>query len=204
MFGFKHPPKILNWFFPSFLWRVSTKKKELYLTFDDGPSPHSTKWIIEKLNEYKAKGTFFCTGEKVNLFSNDFKEIINNGHLVGNHTNDHINGWTSTKNEYIQNIEKCNKVIKSKIFRPPYGKIHPLSISEIKNKYKIIMWDVMSYDFKLEKEACYKEIIKKTKKGSIIVFHENSKSFDKLKYVLPKILKYYSEKGYRFNTIPVN
>ena len=164
MFGFKHPPKILYWFFPSFLWRVSTKKKELYLTFDDGPSPHSTKWIIEKLNEYKAKGTFFCTGEKVNLFSNDFKEIINNGHLVGNHTNDHINGWTSTKNEYIQNIEKCNKVIKSNLFRPPYGKIHPLSISEIKNKYKIIMWDVMYYDFKLEKEACYKEIIKKQKK----------------------------------------
>jgi len=106
--------------------------------------------------------------------------------------------------QFEENIEKCNKVIKSNLFRPPYGKIHPLSISEIKNKYKIIMWDVMSYDFKLEKEACYKEIIKKTKKGSIIVFHENSKSFDKLKYVLPKILKYFSKKGYRFNTIPIN
>ena len=160
------------------VWSIKTTKKEVFLTFDDGPIPEVTPWVLETLKQYDAKATFFCVGDNVKKHPDIYRMIVDQGHKVGNHTMNHLNGWTNFNKTYFENIEKCNALIHSNLFRPPYGKIKPSQISHLKNDYRIIMWDVLTkdYDASVTGEYCFEKVKKNCKPGSIIVFHDSIKA----------------------------
>jgi len=187
-----------------FLWEVKTTEKALWLTFDDGPEPTITPCVLEELKKYNAKATFFCLGKNVENHPEIFQTILNEGHSVGNHTFNHMNGWHSHTGEYIRNVEKCSELVKTSLFRPPYGKIKPSQFRRLKKNYQVVMWSLLSGDFdiKLEKEKCLDIVLKNTKAGNIIVFHDSLKAKEKLLYVLPEVLKYFSEQDFSF--LPLN
>lgn len=208
-------PKIIQNAFRSFIWSVPVDNnssdpscREIYLTFDDGPIPEITPWVLQTLSNFKAKATFFCIGKNVENHSNIFQKIIDEGHSIGNHTFNHLNGWKTNTQKYVNNVDKAETSFQSKtttkLFRPPYGKIKPSQAKKIIDKgYKIIMWSVLSGDFdqKLSKEDCFKNTVKNAKKGSIIVFHDSEKAFKNLQYTLPKTLQYFTDKGYEFKSL---
>jgi peptidoglycan/xylan/chitin deacetylase (PgdA/CDA1 family) len=196
-------PTLIQFFFPSLLCSKERDKKILYLTFDDGPCNILSPFILDELKKYKAKATFFYLGSEVEKYPRLFKRCIDENHKIGNHTYSHPNGWKTKNNEYYQNIEKANKLINSNLFRPPYGRIKPSQINHLKKQYKIIMWDVLSWDFdkKTSPEECYNNIINNTKSGSIIVLHENEKSTKNVKEVLPKVLSYFCSQGFKFEKL---
>lgn len=208
-------PKIVQNIFRSYIWNIPTKKKEIYLTFDDGPIPEITPWVLKTLSDYNAKATFFCIGENVKNHPNIFQNIIDQGHTIGNHTYHHLNGWKTSTQKYVNSIDKAEINLRSpafglqstttsKLFRPPYGRIKPSQTKKITEiGYKIIMWDVLSGDFdqKLIKEDCYQNVIKNSKNGSIIVFHDSEKAFKNLEYTLPKVLEYCTVNGFIFKAL---
>lgn len=202
MYFFK-TPKILKFLLNGCLWQVTTDKKEIYLTFDDGPIPEVTPWILELLKKYDAKSTFFCVGSNVRLYPRIYQNILENGHTTGNHTYNHCNGWLTSRGDYTQNVDKAAEWVESNLFRPPYGKLTPGQYLEIKKKYTIVMWDVLSGDFdpELTPEKCIQELKKNTKPGSIVVFHDNVKSFRLLKEVLPDMLDYWRREGFEFKSL---
>jgi peptidoglycan/xylan/chitin deacetylase (PgdA/CDA1 family) len=187
-----------------FVWEVKTNEKALWLTFDDGPEPTVTPWVLAELKKYNAKATFFCLGKNVESNPEIFQNILNDGHSVGNHTYNHMKGWHSHTGAYIRDIEKCSELVKTSLFRPPYGKIKPSQFRRLKKNYQVVMWSLLSGDFdiKLEKEKCLDMVLKNTKAGNIIVFHDSLKAKEKLMFVLPELLKYYSEQGFSF--LPLN
>ncbi len=190
-------------FFKDLTWSFPDRDKELFLTFDDGPTEGVTEWVLSVLKEHNAKATFFCTGANVENHPEFFKQIIEAGHSVGNHGYYHIKGWRTKNEKYFQNVRKASDVINSDLFRPPYGRIKPSQIRQLKKDFKIVMWDVLTRDYnnRLKKETCLKKTINSVKSGSIIVFHDTKKAERNLKYVLPEILKYYSAKGFQFSSI---
>ncbi|MCF4100209.1 polysaccharide deacetylase family protein [Gillisia sp. M10.2A] len=205
-----------NVLYPSLLWNLPNHKKTIYLTFDDGPIPEITDWVLACLKQYQAKATFFCVGENISKHPDIFNNIISEGHTIGNHTFNHLNGWKTNTPDYLENVRKTEDVIsknienpnnsafKKKLFRPPYGKIKPSQIKKLQQlDYQIVMWEVISGDFdpELSWEICYNTVIKNTTEGGIIVFHDSKKAFDKLKLLVPKILKYYHEKGFEFKAL---
>lgn len=207
-------PGFVKTLFPKFVWNINTTKKELYLTFDDGPTPEITEWVLQTLKEYDAKATFFCIGKNIESNPGIFQSILNEGHSIGNHTFNHLKGWKTKTKDYIGDVERTQDLINSKIeirhssfeslFRPPYGKFKSKQNNKLqKLGYKIILWDVLSYDWdkSVSEEACLKNIIPVAKEGSIIVFHDSVKASRNLKYALPKVLRYYSEKGYVFKAL---
>ncbi len=213
-------PGFVKALFPKFVWNINTTKKELYLTFDDGPTPEITEWVLQTLKEYDAKATFFCIGKNIESNSNIFQTIIKDGHSVGNHTYQHSKGWKTKTKAYINEVEFTDSVINFqlqnskleilstlkplKLFRPPYGKFKSKQSTKLqKLGYKIIMWDVLSYDWdkSVSEETCLNNIISKAKEGSIIVFHDSVKASRNLKYALPKVLEVYGNKGYEFKAI---
>tara|TARA_B100000161_G_scaffold244640_1_gene199054 strand:+ start:3514 stop:4125 length:612 start_codon:yes stop_codon:yes gene_type:complete len=196
-------PTLIQFFFPSLLWSKKRDKKILYLTFDDGPYNMLSPFILDELKKYKAKATFFYLGSKAEKYPQLIKRCKDENHKIGNHTYSHPNGWKTKNNRYYQDIEKANKLLNSNLFRPPYGRIKPSQINHLKKYYKIIMWDILSWDFdkKTSPEECYNNIIKNTKSGSIIVLHENEKSAKTVKEVLPKILSYFSSQGFKFEKL---
>jgi len=193
-------PSILKKIFPNIVWEVKTNKKEIYLTFDDGPHSIITPKVLKILNNYGVKATFFCVGENIKKNPDTFSQIINEGHKAGNHTYNHLNGWKTSNADYFDNIEKADNLINSKLFRPPYGRIALSQIAPLSKKYSIIMWTVLTYDYdkKVTKEKCFNNSISKTKPGSIVVFHDSLKSADNLLYALPLFIKHFLEKGYTF------
>jgi len=201
-------PFWLRAFYPKCTWNIPSNDKVIYLSFDDGPHPEATPFVLAELKKYHAKATFFCIGNNVLKHPNIYESILQEGHRVGNHTYDHMNGWKTTTNEYIENIKDATSLIESNLFRPPYGRITKRQIralSSIKNlPQQIIMWDVLSADFdlKLNGEDCARNVIKNTKPGSIIVFHDSQKAWDRMSVALPMVLAYFSQLGYRFETIP--
>ncbi len=216
-------PGFVKTLFPNFVWNINTNNKELYLTFDDGPTPEVTDWVLQTLNEYNAKATFFCIGKNVESNPEIFQRIIDFGHFVGNHTYDHLKGWKTKAKEYIGNIELTDSVMmfqiqnsKSlyqndfstlKLFRPPYGKFKNKQRKQLLELgYRIILWDVLSYDWdkSITEDTCLNNVISTAKEGSIIVFHDSVKASQNLKYVLPKVLKHYSEKGFEFKSLNEN
>jgi len=205
MNNFIKPPKIISHTFKDILWKIKSNEKVLYLTFDDGPIPENTEWILSELEKYKAKATFFCVGENVNKYPEIFKKILENGHSVGNHTYNHLNNWKIGFHSYMENIRKANNLIKSNLFRPPYGKLGFYSMRAIKKDYQIVLWDVLSRDFdsQISSEMCLYNVIDNASQGSIIVFHDNYKATRNLQYVLPYVLDFYTQKGYRFEPILV-
>ncbi|WP_299122124.1 polysaccharide deacetylase family protein [uncultured Winogradskyella sp.] len=213
-------PDFVKTLFPNFIWNINTNAKELYLTFDDGPTPEITDWVLQTLKKYNAKATFFCIGNNIEKYPEIFQNILDDNHSIGNHTYNHLKGWKTKTKMYVGNVELSDSVINFqvqnskfidkydseslKLFRPPYGKFkNKQSKKLLELGYRIILWDVLSYDWdkSIREETCFKNVISATKKGSIIVFHDSMKASRNLKYVLPKVLEYYTEKGFKFRAI---
>ena len=196
-------PKFIQNLFPNFYWKAPTEEKKIYLTFDDGPIPEVTPWVLNQLEKYNAKGTFFCVGDNVRKNADIFEEVLDRGHAVGNHTNNHMNGWGTDNIQYFHNVRNCAHLVKSDLFRPPYGRLMPKQAQFLQRHYKIVMWDVLSGDFDpaISKDQCLYNVISKAKQGSIIVFHDSIKAFEKLQFVLPKVLKHFHELGYQFDAL---
>lgn len=196
-------PRIFQLFYPSLCWQKKSNTKTIHLTFDDGPHPEITLQVLDFLDQYNAKATFFCVGENVQRFPDIFDEVKNRGHKVGNHTYNHLNGWKTSFRDYLNNVHKCNNLVKSNLLRPPYGKISFAQISALKKEFQIVMWSVLSYDFDRETspEQCFCYATKKTESGSIIVFHDSVKASKNMLQTLPKVLKHYSDLGFSFSTL---
>ena len=175
----------------------------LYLTFDDGPIPKLTEWIIQLLDEYNAKGTFFCVGHNIHKYSTIHQELLVRGHSTGNHTYHHLNGWKTKQYTYLENVLKASEMDPTPLFRPPYGKITKRQLQALKKRYHIIMWDVITGDFdqKLSPQACAHKAIKAAEDGSILVFHDNQKAFPRIQYALPKVLDHYAKLNFQFKAI---
>lgn len=196
-------PKFVTKAFPSLIWKIPEKEKVLYLTFDDGPVPEATPWVLETLKKYNAKATFFCVGDNVRKYHHLYNQVLEHGHSVGNHTFNHLNGWTSVPEEYVDNIEKAAEYINSNLFRPPRGLLRNPHYQLIKSKYKVIMWNVLSIDYekKLSPQQCVKNVTRNAKPGSIVVFHDSIKAWKNMSYALPLVLEHFSKLGYQFKAI---
>ena len=196
-------PKFIQNLFPNYTWKIPTQKKAVYLSFDDGPIPEVTPWVLDQLEKYNAKATFFCVGENVKKNSGLFDRIQQEGHAVGNHTFNHLNGWTSENIPYFHNVRHCARLVDTMLFRPPYGKLRPKQTQFLQRHYRIIMWDILSGDFdpNISKEQCLHNVVKNVSSGSIIVFHDSLKAKEKLEYVLPKVLEQFANEGYQFEKL---
>jgi peptidoglycan-N-acetylglucosamine deacetylase len=211
---------LLSTVYPSLIWSKKEKENIIYLTFDDGPIPEITEYVLEELNKYNIKATFFCVGDNINKNPEVFKKIILSGHAIGNHTYNHLNGWKTDDDVYLENIRKCEEVINkvkkeisdkdssfiihhSSLFRPPYGLIKRSQIKKLNNEYQIIMWDVLTGDFnnELSPEKCLHKAMKYSKKGSVVIFHDSIKAERNLRYALPRFIEHFSSKGFRFETL---
>ena len=207
-------PFFLPLLYPTLTWRILSTEKELFLTFDDGPVSGPTEFVLETLTKFNAKATFFCIGDNIRKYPDVFKKVVDQGHAVGNHTFNHLNGWRTKTNSYIDNMRKCNNEIQSHLspseaeepatfmFRPPYGRITRNQISAL-NDFRIIMWDVLSvdYDTKLSAEKCLRNTIQATRNGSIVVFHDSYKAEKNLTFALPRFIEHFSLLGFEFKAI---
>jgi peptidoglycan/xylan/chitin deacetylase (PgdA/CDA1 family) len=197
-------PKFIQALFPSLIWRKETQDKRIWLTFDDGPSPQVTPWILSVLIFEILKATFFLVGEQIEEFPQLTGAIIKEGHTIANHSYSHKNGWLTNKEKYLEDIEKCQELMpNNKLFRPPYGKITKSQITALKDRYEIILWDVLSYDFQknISTKRVQENIIKNTKAGSIILLHNNNVSFKNLYPILEKTIQQLKKEGYNFSAI---
>ena len=206
MLYFVRTPLWLQKLFPNRIWQMNKVEKKIYLSFDDGPHPLHTPFVLDTLKKYNAKATFFCIGNNVGLYPEIFKRIIEEGHAIGNHTQQHLNGKKTDDETYIKDIQEASKYIDSNLFRPPYGRITTFQakiITTLKRPYKIIMWTVLSGDFdqSISQQRCLENVLFKTTNGSIVVFHDSEKAAEKMKATLPSVLKNFSEKGFSFEKI---
>lgn len=211
---------LLSRVYPGLTWTRKTLEKVIYLTFDDGPIPEVTDYVLDELDKYAAKATFFCVGDNVFKYPMVFKKIISRGHKVGNHTFNHLNGWKNETSRYLQNVVKCDDILidttplgseqayvstltGKKLYRPPYGKLKKAQIRQLQEEYEIVMWNVLTGDFdrNLSPEKCLHKAIKYTNKGSIVIFHDSVKALPNLQYALPRFLKHFTEAGYRFESL---
>ena len=196
-------PRLVQALMPGYVWRIPTLEKVVYLTFDDGPIPEITPWVLDELHKFGAKATFFCVGDNVKTHTDTFEKVVAAGHAVGNHTFNHLNGWGTENLPYFHNIRAAARLVNSRLFRPPYGRLLPSQRVFLERHYKIIMWDVLSGDFdqSLSKEACLRNVIANVRPGSIIVMHDSLKAEQNLRFVLPRVLQHFSEKGFRFERL---
>lgn len=176
---------------------------DLYLSFDDGPNPETTPVILDILDQFDVKATFFCVGENVEQYPEQFATIKEKGHAVGNHTYNHLKGWETDTNTYLENVDKCSQVVDSRLFRPPYGKMKHSQRRALKDQYDIIMWTVLSMDYnaRVDNESCLQNSLKYTRSGSIVVFHDHKKSIKKVNWVLPRYLEQTLKLGFRYKTL---
>lgn len=203
---------------PGLVWNIPVEKEEktLFLTFDDGPHPIATRFVLDTLKQYNALATFFCVGRNVADHKDIFQDVINDGHSIGNHTHNHLNGWKVSDREYIDDVLQAAAVMDTSLFRPPYGRITRFQSRVLRGKadgaivspgkrktFSIIMWSVLSgdWDHRLTGERCYDNVVLNARPGSIIVFHDSAKALDRLQFALPKVLEHFSSKGYRFAAI---
>src|SRR5579871_744426 len=204
MFYLVKTPWLLKKIYPSCIWDIVTQEKKFYLTFDDGPHPEATPFVLDELKKYQAKATFFCIGKNVAAYPDIYKRILQEGHRVGNHTHNHLNGWKVNDEKYFDDIEQSKKYIDSNLFRPPYGRIKKFQIACLqKIGFKIIMWDVLSADFDttISAEQCTLNVLRNTKKGSVMVFHDSEKAFERMRIALPETLNFFAGKGYNFEAL---
>ncbi len=197
-------PGFIRLFYPSLFWSVSKAKKQIFITFDDGPHPEITPQVLQILDRNHAKATFFCVGENVKKYPETYRLILDKGHRTGNHSFNHLKGWEHDTASYVENVEKAAEWIDSNLFRPPYGKIKFNQIRQLRKKYYIIMWSVLTqdYDASLSREDCLALTLKHTCQGSVVVFHDSEKAKDKLLFVLPQLLESFRDRGYSFPVIP--
>jgi len=202
-----YSPFWLKAFYSRYTWHIPTTEKKLFLTFDDGPIPEITEYVLAKLEEFNAKATFFCIGDNVRKHPDIFQKLINKGQSIGNHTFNHLNGWATEDKNYIDNINLCEQQlnISTNLFRPPYGRMKKSQAKFLPSDKKIIMWDVLSGDFSpnITPEICLQKTIQYSRPGSIILFHDSLKAAKNMKYALPLFLDHFSKKGYSFEALPM-
>ena len=198
------PPSLLTRALHRMTWDLRGEHRGVYLTFDDGPTPVVTPWVLEQLDKAGAKGTFFCLGRNVDKHPDIYKQILSGGHSVGNHSYSHLKGFRSSVRHYMDDIHLASGMIDSKLFRPPYGRIFPGQVKAVLEQYDIIMWDVLSIDYNsgLGGERVLRNVTRNVKPGSIIVFHDSDKAADNLYYALPRTLEFLKEEGYSMKQIP--
>ncbi len=203
MFYFTKTPAFLKSLYKSCIWNFSPAQPVVYLTFDDGPHPKATPFVLEQLKKYSAKATFFCIGKNVVEHPDIYQQILSEGHVAGNHTHNHLNGWKTSTEAYLDNIREASRYIRTNLFRPPYGRISPFQIKQLKKDYRIIMWDVLSADFDtgISGETCLQNVVFKMQPGSIIVFHDSEKAWDRMSYALPRVLEHCARQGLRMEAI---
>jgi peptidoglycan-N-acetylglucosamine deacetylase len=213
-------PQVVKFLFPRRMWEGPKEGKKIYLTFDDGPIPQVTPWVLAQLKMYDARATFFCIGDNIRKHPQVFTQILSGGHAVGNHTFNHLNGWMTSKAEYLANTAKAQQVLEQNLpqhenpsedkrgekllFRPPYGRMKGAQARDLAQQgYQIVMWDVLSrdYDSSMSPERCYLNVVNHAQRGSIIVFHDSLKAEKNLRVALPKLLQYYSSKGFSFEKL---
>ena len=197
-------PRILKWTFPEITWEIPDAAPSLYLTFDDGPTPGITAGVLESLEKFHAKATFFCIGRNVERHPDIYRQILDAGQVTGNHTYSHLKGWYTPNREYFEDVALAAELIRSRLYRPAYGMITPSQLRHLKQGYRIVMWDIMSYDFayNTSPEKCLGNVIRYVKPGSVVVFHDSLKASEKVLYALPRVLEYFSGKGFSFKSIP--
>lgn len=196
-------PKLIMKILPQLIWNIPNNDNKIFLTFDDGPIPHVTEWILDVLSEYDAKATFFCVGENIKKHPHIYQRILTEGHATGCHTYNHLNGWKTDNKTYIHNIEKAENFVQSNLFRPPHGKLKLMAMSKLLKKYHIIMWDVLTqdYDQLLTGDDIYQNVVNNVESGSIIVFHDSLKSVNNLKTALPQSIEYLKNQGFILDKI---
>jgi peptidoglycan/xylan/chitin deacetylase (PgdA/CDA1 family) len=206
MFYMVTSPWWLRRIYPHLIWRMPDRTNTLHLSFDDGPHPTATPFVLDQLRRHDARATFFCVGRNVEQYPHIYRRILMEGHRVGNHTQDHLNGWKVGDKKYLGNIRAAATLIDSDLFRPPYGRISLFQSALLRSaplNYKIIMWDVLSADFdqRLSAKRCAQNVIRNARPGSIVVFHDSAKAFDRLQAALPSVLEHFAGQGYRFEGI---
>ena len=196
-------PKLYRSLYSGSHWRFNTDKKVVYLTFDDGPIPEITPWVLDLLDKYNIKATFFCVGDNVRKYPEIYQMVQDRGHIVGNHTFHHVQGLKITTKSYVKDVEKAEELIKSKLFRPPHGHMRLPQFYALRDKYKIIMWDVVTRDYShlMTSDDVFKVVKKYTRNGSIIVFHDSIKAGNRMKEALPRSIEWLLEQGYTFQLI---
>lgn len=203
-------PRLLHWLYPDLVWHMPRTSKTIYLTFDDGPIPGVTPWVLETLATYGAKATFFCVGDNIQRNPEILQQVLNAGHRLGNHTYHHLKGLKSTTADYLQDTAACQQLLQPllrpeepKLFRPPYGLFSKQQRQQLQQEYNVVMWDVLSadYDTTLSAEACLHKSIHYTQAGSIIVFHDSLKAWKRLHWALPRYLQYFHERGFSFASL---
>jgi len=201
----EQPAVYLRWLYPKALWRMDRHERAVYLTFDDGPIPEATPFILDVLRTEGVKATFFCVGDNVRKYPELFQQILDEGHGVGNHTHNHIGGLRHTIKEYSYNVEKANAYIHSRLMRPPHGWMRLSQYAWLSRKFKVVMWDVVTRDYSkwLTAEEVVNNVKKYARNGSIITFHDSLKSIEKLKTALPQSIKWLKEQGYAFKTFDI-
>ncbi|MBN2165043.1 MAG: polysaccharide deacetylase family protein [Marinilabiliaceae bacterium] len=198
------PIRLLRWFYPGTFWRGNRTVRTVYLTFDDGPIPEVTPWVLDILKQYNIKATFFCVGNNVEKYPQVFNRLIKEGHLVGNHTYNHINIWKQGTKDYYSGIQKFQKLYCATLFRPPHGKLYPWNVWRLKKMFKkIVMWDVLTYDFEknISSDEVLKNITQNVRNGSVIVFHDSTKAWGHLNKVLPLSIEWLIKNKYHFKLI---
>lgn len=196
-------PAFVQRLLPDYTWRIPTGERVLHLTFDDGPIPVVTPWVLDTLRQYDAKATFFCVGENVQRHSDIFQQISAEGHSVGNHTQQHLNGWKTDTDAYLDNVRQCAELVPGNLFRPPYGRLRTAQATALKKNYQIVLWDVLSGDFDrdISPQKCLDNITRHARSGSIIVLHDSLKAEQNLRYALPALLDFYAGQGWRFDRV---
>jgi len=196
----EQPAKWLRWLYPNAVWRMNPNERAVYLTFDDGPIPQSTPFILKTLEDFGVKATFFMVGDNVRKYPELYRQIVDAGHQIGNHTYNHIGAFRHWAITYAINTEKANKLIKSHLFRPPHGWMRHSEYWWLRRYYKIIMWDLVTRDYSkwMTADDVLKNVKKYARNGSIITFHDSLKSIDKLHYALPESIKWLKMQGYEF------
>ena len=199
------PNLLLRKFYPKAVWNLERNEKIIYLTFDDGPVPGLSEWVLDELEKFNAKATFFCVGANIQRHPEVFSRIKADGHLVANHTMHHNRGFSSPSSTYLAEADECRSLVGNDLFRPPYGQLKPAQYKGLLDRgYKIIFWDVISYDFeRIPEKKCAQNVLNNATNGSIVLFHDNVKAEKNLKYALPIFLKQFSRKGFSFKSLPV-
>ena len=199
-------PGFIRKIYPEAYWKIPQSEKIIYLTFDDGPIPELTPWVLEILERFTALATFFCVGDNVRKYPEIAHKIILKGHSIGNHTFHHIKGWNTRNQEYFQDIFEASELIKSPLFRPPYGQIKKSQYNQLKKNYRIILWDLITYDYDpgFSPKDCLSMLYKKTESGSIIVFHDSKKAEKNLRAILPNYLEFLRDNGFTCLPIPLD
>lgn len=198
------PPALLRLFWPGLLWRMNAHERTLYLTFDDGPTPEVTPWVLDTLAEHRARATFFLVGRNAERHSDLLQRMRSEGHSIGNHTYSHVNGWSTPASDYLADADSAQAITGTRLFRPPYGRITRKQYAQLRQRFDVVMWDVLSLDFdsRTTPEACLRNVVQRARNGSIIVFHDSIKAAQPLRFALPRALEAWRAQGFRFAALP--